>query len=84
MHKETREELSLRLKLTVLESCDLPESDYAEIIRRKSTMRNFCIRVSTSVPLPRRKRKQISLILGDGLFNHTMQMENAQMVSVPA
>jgi hypothetical protein len=37
-------------------SCDLPDSNYAEIIHRRSTMRNFCIRISSSIPLPKRNK----------------------------
>ena len=38
-------------------SCDIPNSDYAQITHRTNTMRNFCIRVNASIPLPRRNNK---------------------------
>lgn len=58
----------------------MPIVIYSVVIRRKSTMLNFCIRISESMALPRRKRKQASTILGDGQFNLTTLMECAQLV----
>jgi len=49
-------------------TCDLPESDYAEVIRRKSTRRNFCIRVSASMLLPRRNNQSAKRLLAEQLF----------------
>lgn len=57
-------------------SCDIPDSDYAEVIRRKSTMRNFCIRVIALIPLPRRNKKGDDRLQTKDVFTSMVLVDN--------
>ena len=81
---ELIEQLNLRVQLVhdgdeyrVGMTCDLPDSNYAEIIRRKNTMRNFCIRVNASIPLPRRNKKGVGSIMVGKLPVTMMLLESS-------